>query len=62
MKVWVIMGNDFPAGVKSTEAEAEAFCRVRGEMNASRLKNGRGMIYWRCYEFEVDEEIRPDAI
>jgi hypothetical protein len=49
MKVYVVMGNDYPEAVFKLEAEAVKFC--------SDKKKERGMqkpvIYWRTYEFEL---------
>lgn len=42
---YVVMGNDFPDAVFSTEDDAEKHCRDQ------KFKNSR--IYWRMYRFEV---------
>lgn len=49
MKVYVVMGNDFPDCVFSTEAAAEAYC----ESKKAERREGYRRIYWRVYEFEV---------
>jgi hypothetical protein len=43
--VWVVMGNDYPDAVFSTEEAAEAHCALQ------RLKTKR--IHWRVYGFAV---------
>lgn len=51
MKVWVVMGNDFPDAVFFTKASAEAYCeRKRDE---PKIDPYHARIYWRHYEFEV---------
>jgi len=45
--VFVVMGNDHPAAVFSTEAAAEEFC-------AAKKHDGNTRIYWRVYEFTLD--------
>ena len=57
MKVWVIMSNDYPDCVFSSEKAAEAFVKSKMEDKATRLPGGIPRIYWRAYEFEV----RTDA-
>lgn len=52
MKVFVIMGNDYPNAVCATEAEAKAYC---AEMRAKSDADSR-MIYWRHYEFDMPIE------
>lgn len=53
---WVVMGNDFPSGVFSTEEKAKAF--VDRKIEENRLERERGdtktRIYWRYYKFEED--------
>jgi len=48
MKVFVIMGNDYPDKVFSRKIDADAF--VRNKMNEQ--KSGI-RIYWRVYEFDL---------
>ena len=49
MKVYVVMGNDYPDAVFKLEQDAEKFCsdekKERGEQKPG--------IYWRTYEFEL---------
>jgi len=51
--VFVVMGNDFPDSVFSSEAAAEEFCRLQ-RPNSPR-------IYWRVYPFRVDDKA-PEII
>lgn len=56
MKLYVIMGNDFPSGVMDDEAKAAAFCTNR--MDAQRDPQHPHVsprIYWRYYEFELNK-------
>lgn len=50
MTVYVVMGNDFPAGVFSTQALADAYCESQKAEDAKR----GARIYWRVYEYELD--------
>lgn len=56
MKVYVVMGNDYPHCVFSSETVAEAYCNAKTakekEMSDKQI---RSRIYWRHYEFEVRE-------
>lgn len=54
MKVWVIMGNDFPDAVRLTKAEADAYvAEKQAEDAASRPAGYAARIYWRAYEFDL---------
>lgn len=58
MKVFVVMGNDFPAEVFATEQDADDFCvdmREEGKELAKKHPYPRARISWRVYEFEVQE-------
>jgi hypothetical protein len=48
MEVWVVMGNDFPDAVFSTEAAADAYCAMQKGINSR--------IYWRSFDFVLDKE------
>lgn len=54
MKMWVVMGNDYPAAICSSGAIAQ---RRIIELKASkdRIYGESAVIYWRAYDFEVDE-------
>ena len=68
MKVYVVMGNDYPECVFESEAAAEAF--VESKINQQReIKDqykkkqlsplalpAGARIYWRWYEFELQKE------
>lgn len=51
MKVWVIMGNDFPAAVRLTKRAADRY--VERQKEEGRKKMAYHRIYWRHYEFAV---------
>lgn len=54
MKVWVIMGNDYPDAVFDSEEGANAFVKAKGEEDARhRDMWAQPKIYWRAYEFEL---------
>lgn len=64
MKVWVVMGNDYPDSVYKTENAAATFINAKNEERekADRKKRrlgsgsgGYGRIYWRSYEFEIQK-------
>lgn len=58
MKVWVIMGNDFPDAVYGNEEAAGKYIdkkKIEKEEHKKRGESG-SMIYWRPYEFELIEE------
>jgi hypothetical protein len=52
VKVFVVMGNDYPDAVFSTLELAEAYCEKqrRQQREASRP------VYWRPYPFVVDND------
>lgn len=54
MKIWVVMGNDFPDAVFDTEAGAKQYCKDKRDANkAHREKMPGPTIYWRSYEFDL---------
>lgn len=69
MKVWVIMGNDYPSDVMDSAEKADAHCKQKmeeqkcncgkgdmvfnGHAHTCPRSQGRGTIYYRNYEFEV---------
>ncbi len=58
MKVWVIMGNDYPHKVFADKEKAEEYLEKKEAVEkeiASRPLHSRerGRIYWRLYDFEV---------
>lgn len=55
MKVWVIMGNDFPAAVRLTKRGADAYVARMKVENQKALYSQvvSHKIYWKHYEFEV---------
>ena len=58
MKVYVIMGNDFPESVFASEEVAERYVKAKMADPANRHeRSNTPRIYWRSYEFEL----RTDA-
>lgn len=61
-QLWVIMGNDFPAGVMDDEAAAETLCRQRMDAQKAALIEQHGpsgkhwapRVYWRAYPFDLN--------
>lgn len=61
-RLFVIMGNDFPAGVMDDEAAAEALCKARMDAQRAKLIEEHGPsgkhwpppIYWRVYLFVLN--------
>lgn len=62
MQLFVIMSNDFPAGVMDDEAAAQALVDARNRAEASAEKTGstlgRSRVFWRAYAFELNR-VRP---
>lgn len=62
MKVWVIMGNDYPDAVFTTKASAEAYCAQKRVDNEREVKHHtQRKIYWRAYEFTVQPLTKEPA-
>lgn len=55
MKVYVIMGNDYPEAVFRHKDEADAYVQLKKDEQVEHKKLGHGNIYWRSYEFELRE-------
>lgn len=55
MKVWVIMGNDFPSAVRLTKRAADRYVERKKEegRNPMYCQRYSHRIYWRHYEFKV---------
>lgn len=58
MKVYVIMGNDYPHSVYQSEADADDFVKVAETAEKEMEKRPvpqreRRRIHWRSYEFEL---------
>jgi hypothetical protein len=57
MKVFVIMGNDYPVAVFKDETAAEMFCEKKKAERERLTRDGfEPRIYWRYYEFNLNEE------
>ena len=62
MRVFVIMGNDVPAGVMDDGEKAEALCKARMAKQRAALIKEHGpsgkhwspRIYWRAYPFDIN--------
>lgn len=50
--VWVVMGNDYPEAVFTTESKAEEFCQKMKEQQ----KGEQRRIYWRSYKFILNRD------
>lgn len=61
-KVYVVMGNDYPSAVFSTEAAAEAYCKTATDEHEAEMRKMYGdkgfwsHIHYRAYDFEIDAE------
>lgn len=58
MSVFVVMGNDFPDAVFSTEEKADAYINLKKDEEALRMASEQypRRVYWRSYEFGLDVE------
>lgn len=54
MRIFVVMANDYPDSVFSTERDAEAYCTKQRDAPSSQLRR----IYWRVYEFTLDKMVK----
>ena len=55
MKVYVLMGNDYPAAVFDNEAYGESIVSKLKEKEAAiRKQHIAPSIYWRLYDFELN--------
>lgn len=57
MRVFVLMGNDYPGGVFANEVEADEACK---ELTVKDNVPGR-RIYWRLYPFELQGKFEETA-
>lgn len=59
MRVYVVMGNDYPDAVFTTEALADEYCRqAAANVGALRVAGlGGPKIHWRYYDFELHSAI-----
>lgn len=54
MKVYVVMGNDYPDCVFANEAAADSYITEKKKADPSfGVKYAAPRIYWRSYEFEL---------
>lgn len=56
-KVYVVMGNDFPAAVFDSGSAAEAYCLERKKQDETAAAGTRRLsrIYWRVYDFPLQQ-------
>lgn len=55
MQLYVIMGNDFPAGVMDDPHDADALCKARMAAQREGLKPWESpRVYWRFYAFVLN--------
>lgn len=69
-RVYVVMGNDYPDAVFTTEAAAEAYCTERAaedprpKLRSSAFPAPR--VYWRYYDFplltEIPAKVPPSVV
>ena len=54
--VYVIMGNDYPAGVMDDKDAAEKLCEARMQRQKDSMAKNQyaPRIYWRTYPFELN--------
>jgi len=62
INAWVVMGNDYPAGVFASERAADDFILFQRWLNLIKSDNQRQMIFWRHYEFTLDTEYLPPTL
>jgi hypothetical protein len=54
MKVWVLMGNDFPEAVFADQIAAEAEVKRRmDEQRVGKPNWDTPRVYWRVYDFKL---------
>ena len=53
MKVWVVMGNDYPESVFASEAAAKEYVEQKKAAPDYLGKYGDPRIYWNVYEFPL---------
>lgn len=59
MRVWVIMGNDYPDAVFDNEAAANTFIEINKAQDKIRFDGAYTRIYWRAYTFEMPLTRQP---
>jgi hypothetical protein len=55
MKVFVLMGNDFPEKVFNDETDANSYCEALQADPSNQRKYGGRVVYWRIYPFDLVE-------
>lgn len=59
---WVVMGNDYPAAVFSTEQGAADYILLKKWYYEVGPDGTRGHIHWRSYRFDLDVIYVPDTM
>jgi len=62
IKAWVVMGNDYPAGVFASEAAADEFILFQKWWYQVQSDYQRAHIHWRHYEFTLETEYVPPTL
>lgn len=62
IKGWVVMGNDYPAGVFASERAADDFILFQRWWHRVQPEYQWQMIHWRHYEFSLDTEYLPPTL
>jgi len=55
MKIYVVMGNDFPEAIFSEKDAAERFCKRQPTLC------GGSRVYWNVYDFTLDEHKQKES-
>jgi hypothetical protein len=53
---YVVMSNDYPSAIFSTEAAADSYCAAKNEEDERQFHPRR--VFWRTYGFVVDKECK----
>lgn len=57
MKVYVVMGNDYPDCVFSDEGAADRYVKAKTVENKRSMETGYSRrVYWRVYLFDLKDE------
>lgn len=62
IKGWVVMGNDYPAGVFASERAADDFILFQRWWHSIKPDFGTHHVRWRHYEFTLDTEFLPETL
>lgn len=59
MRVWVVMGNDYPDAVFDNEVAANEYIRKARTIDKVKFGDTYTRIYWRAYTFEMPLTRQP---